>query len=289
MASEKFRNIIKQKIDIFASTFGDDADTLFKTDGNLIHPGEYGMYRERCTKELLKCVCDRSIAISDGFIISSEDNISKQCDIIMYQSDTMPVIDNGIANFFPVEIVKGIGEVKSNLKKSELKKTLVKLANNKKMFLERKGAQEPKLCLEEKDEIISFLICNKLDFRIEDLDFDDIYQDVPDLKFRHNMILSLQDGLFVYEFITNDTPQIMKEQFTSLFGENESVVWYFPHSSIGSAIYKCKNNFIEADSENIYEHIIQFLYGLNHAMYGQREYELDMGVYLTDDIIKLRE
>lgn len=116
MASDIFRNIIEQKIDVFASTFGNDANKLFKKDSKLIHPLEYGMYRERCAKELLSFICDRSMAISDGFMISSENHVSTQCDIIMYQRDIMPIIDNGITNFFSVEIVGCIGEVKSTLK-----------------------------------------------------------------------------------------------------------------------------------------------------------------------------
>ena len=95
MASDIFRNIIEQKIDVFASTFGNDANKLFKKDSKLIHPLEYGMYRERCAKELLSFICDRSMAISDGFMISSENHVSTQCDIIMYQRDTMSIIDNG--------------------------------------------------------------------------------------------------------------------------------------------------------------------------------------------------
>ena len=151
MASDIFRSIVEQKIDVFASTFGDDANKLFKKDSKLLHPLEYGMYRERCAKELIGITSDKSIAISEGFMISSENNVSKQCDIIMYQRDTMPIIDNGITNFFPVEIVKCIGEVKSTLNKSEFKKALIKMANNKKMFLERKGGQKSEFILEEKD------------------------------------------------------------------------------------------------------------------------------------------
>ncbi len=134
MASDILGNIIEQKVDVFASLFGNDANKLFKRENKLIHPLEYGMYRERCAKELLELVCNRNIAISDGFLISSENNVSTQCDIIMYQKNTMPVIDNGITNFFPVEIVKCIGEVKSTLSKSDLKKALGKMANNKKCF-----------------------------------------------------------------------------------------------------------------------------------------------------------
>ena len=122
------------------------------------------MYRERCAKELLELVCNRNIAISDGFMISSENNVSTQCDIIMYQRDTMPVIDNRVANFFPVEIV-------------------------------------------------GFLICNDFNFNFEDLDFENIYEDIPNIRFRHNMILSLQDGLWLYEFDADKAPENMKVAF----------------------------------------------------------------------------
>lgn len=289
MASDILRNIIEQKVDVFASLFGDDANKLFKRANKLIHPLEYGMYRERCAKELLELVCNRSIAISDGFLISSENNVSTQCDIIMYQKNTMPVIDNGITNFFPVEIVKCIGEVKSTLSKSELEKALVKMANNKKMFLERKGAQKPIYCFEEKDEIISFLICNNLNFKFEDLDFEKIYSDIPDIRFRHNMILSLQDGLWLYEFDADKAPEVMKIPFNEAFEAGQKPMWFFPHSSIKNQTYKCDSYLIKADTEAVYEHIIHFLNGLNNAMFGQREYQLDIGNYLTDNVIELRK
>ena len=105
MASDIMRNIIEQKVDVFASLFGNDANKLFKRENKLIHPLEYGMYRERCAKELLELVCNRNIAISDGFLISSENNVSTQCDIIMYQKNTMPVIDNGITNFSQLRLL----------------------------------------------------------------------------------------------------------------------------------------------------------------------------------------
>ena len=37
----------------------------------------------------------------------------------------MPIIDNGITNFFPVEIVGCIGEVKSTLKMGDFQKALI--------------------------------------------------------------------------------------------------------------------------------------------------------------------
>lgn len=288
MASDIFRSIVEQKIDVFASTFGNDSNKLFKRDNKIIHPLEYGMYRERCAKELLELICNKSTAISDGFMISSENHVSTQCDIIMYLRDTMPIIDNGITNFFPVEIVKCIGEVKSTLNKSDFEKALIKMAKNKKMFMDRKGGQKPSIGFEEKDEIVSFLICNNLSFNIDTLDFDNIYREIEDVRYRHNMILSLQDGLFLYEFDPEQVPEIVKKAFCDIF-EPEKILWFFSHSTVEGQVYKCKPKFMKVDTEDVYKHIIHFLNGVTNAMYAQREYTLDIGNYLTDDALQPRK
>lgn len=41
--------------------------------------------------------------VSDGFIITSKNSISTQCDIIIYNSNTVPLISDGIARMFPIE------------------------------------------------------------------------------------------------------------------------------------------------------------------------------------------
>ena len=84
MASDIFRNLLEQKIDMFVSAFGEDANKFFKVDNRLIHPLEYGMYKERCVRELLRYSLDKSEGISDGFLISTNNTISTQCDIIIY-------------------------------------------------------------------------------------------------------------------------------------------------------------------------------------------------------------
>ena len=56
MASDILKKIIEQKIDIFAGTFGEDASNIFTRGSKLFHPLEYGMYKERCAKELLSFV-----------------------------------------------------------------------------------------------------------------------------------------------------------------------------------------------------------------------------------------
>lgn len=45
---------------------------------------------------------------------------------------------------------------------------------------------------------------------------------------------------------------------------------------------------MEVDTEDVYNHIIHFLNGLKNAMFGQREYKIDIGSYLTDDAIQQR-
>ena len=106
MASDILKKIIEQKIDIFAGTFGEDASNIFTRDKKLFHPLEYGMYKERCIKELLSFVSSKSVGISDGFLITSKNSVSTQCDIVMYDKDTIPLIDNGIAHFIRSRLLK---------------------------------------------------------------------------------------------------------------------------------------------------------------------------------------
>ena len=60
-----FYEIIKRKIDLFLSTFITESESIFNKDDRLIHPGEYGMYRERCLKELLRNIIPEKYRIGD--------------------------------------------------------------------------------------------------------------------------------------------------------------------------------------------------------------------------------
>lgn len=283
MASDIFRNIIEQKIDVFAGTFGDGATNIFTKDNKLIHPLEYGMYKERCAKELLSFVTDKNVGISDGFLITANNNVSTQCDVVMYRNDILPLIDNGITNFYPIEIVKGIGEIKSTLDKSSFSNALVKLAKNKMLFEERKGKPiTPIKSFEEENEIFSFLICNKLSFNIEDIDFDEIYKDIPDLKYRHNVILSLQDGLITYSLNFSNLPKNQKKYAIKggIDVNTEPVLWDWPHHTECGERYKCDIEFIGVDSNDKYYHIINFLITIKALLRNVYEYNFDLVEYL---------
>lgn len=282
MGNLVFKNILERKIDIFANTFGNDSTSLFKRDDKLIHPLEYGNYRERCFKELLKVIVNKKTGVADGFIITALENISTQCDVIVYQSDTIPLIDNGIASFFPIEIVNGIGEIKSNLNKSQFKEALRKLAKNKMLESERKGSLvSPKGVFEENESVLSFLVCNKLTFNIESLDFEEIYLNIPSI-YRHNAILSLEDGLFTYELSFKEMPLNMKERFMSLNGNinHRNVIWEYPVHIEESEQYKCPCYFIKSNPNNKYNHIIHFFTITKAVLNHQYQYNFDFTEYL---------
>ena len=292
MASEIFKNIIEQKIDVFASTFGEGASNIFTRGNKLIHPLEYGMYKERCARELLLYTTNKRVGISDGFLISSKDNASTQCDIIMYQNDTLPIIDNGITNFFPVEIVKGIGEVKSTLSKDKFEEALLKLAKNKKMFLERKGTlKSEKTHSEEFNEIYSFLICNKLNFDLATLNFDEVYAAEPDIRMRHNLILSLQDGLFTYGVIPREYPPKQKERYIKQGGKLDigGIEWPYAHHTEGEETYKSHVKFVRIDESDKYKHIMQFLINMRILVGHHQEYEFDLLEYVKSNIASVVE
>lgn len=158
MSSEILKKIFEEKVNAFVNSFEDTASSIFKKDDLIFHPLDYGMYKEKVTKEFLKFIFNKNIGVSDGFLITSKDNVSTQCDIIIYRNNIFPLIDDGIANFYPIEIVEGIGEVKSTLSKNKFSEALIKMANNKKLFEERVGRVNKKLKnFGECNEIFSFL------------------------------------------------------------------------------------------------------------------------------------
>lgn len=289
MSNEILKRIFEEKIEVFINSFESTASSIFKKNNSIFHSLEYGMYKERSTKEFLRFIFNKDIGVSDGFLITSKDNISTQCDIIIYQNNTFPIIDNGIANFYPIEIVKGIGEIKSTLSKNEFSDALIKMANNKRLFEERVGMFEKKFeNFEEYNEIFSFLICNKLDFKISNVNFDKIYTGI-DHKFRHNIILSLQDGIFVYELNFCDLPKKQKEHFIKINGNIESgpVIWEFAHHTAENEKYICKNKIIKSKNDNKYEHIKKFIIIIKNLSDDITKYEIDIVSYLSDKIAKI--
>lgn len=206
-----FKKLLDSKIDNFIYAYRNlSRDVFVNENGDLIHPGEFGMYREKIVSELLTPFLPSKLGVGTGFIITSKNHISTQCDIIIYDKESTPIIENGEQRFFPVESVVGVVEVKSKLSKSNFKDALVKLANIK-ALREDIGPKNPYVFKDGsylgfntkvniRDQMATFLICESLEFKPgEDLDqlFADIYKDI-DCSLYHNMILSLNDGVYLY-------------------------------------------------------------------------------------------
>lgn len=277
-----FKTIIERKIDIFANTFARDSKSIFKNDTKLIHPLEYGMYREKCFKELLELIVNKQAAVADGFIITALEDISTQCDIIIYQSNVIPLIDNNIAKFFPIEIVNGIGEIKSDLSKRDFKDALQKLARNKMLTEKRKGSvATSKGTFGEYDYLITFLVCNKLSFDITSIDYNEIYEQIP-RAYWHNAILSLEDGLLTYNLNFKELPKPMKDNFIAKRGNIEAkpVIWEYPVHIENREVYNCSPKLIKSDENNIYSHVIDFLTILKAGLDVQKQFNFDFVEYL---------
>lgn len=208
MASDIFRAIFKQKASAFRQLFVETSGEVFydENTGVIRHNGEYGAYRERILKDFLLQIIPPRLDVSTGFVITAQNDVSTQCDVVLYDKSLTPLRD-AINNFFPVETVFSIGEVKSRISKSELKTALLKLSKNKCLGekilspkFETCGAGStfnPKA--NPWDLPSSFLICSEFAFKTPDSNaFDDLYDsDVPACH-KHNMVLSLTDGVLLY-------------------------------------------------------------------------------------------
>lgn len=108
------------------------------------HPGEKGMEIEEKIREALLRVLPEKIGVSHGFVIDSNDEISKQMDIVLYDKMNTPKIYNGDhVQIFPVESTYACGEIKTTLDSGKLKDVFEKCLSYKnlhrKAYFPRKG------------------------------------------------------------------------------------------------------------------------------------------------------
>lgn len=210
MSSSIFNKILEEKIDFFRYSFKETSKGLYY-DGvskKLIHPGEYGVFRENVCKEYLRAITPLKLDFGAGFIINDKGDVSTQIDIIIFDKNNTPLIENNEKQkFFPVETVVGIVEVKSDLNKLQLKEALNKLARNK--ILKEKMTTPSVITREEAgfdpenyayDNIFSVLICNKFNFNFDNIcnEIDGLYEQDILTRQKHNLIISVEDGLLAY-------------------------------------------------------------------------------------------
>jgi hypothetical protein len=203
-----FRNITIQNYLELKNSFEGSKEIFWNEDNNsLVHPGEYGVYREELLSRFLRLYLPKEFGISSGFLITSKGQIRHQCDIIIYAKEKTPQIQNmENQRFFPIETVLGVGEVKSTINSiGELNGHLIKISNLKKLRDDvdnptpfrrdrYKTSFDPDLIFS--DNILTFLLCYKFGFNLDagNIDYNGI-----DYKLWHNMVFSLKDGLLSYQ------------------------------------------------------------------------------------------
>lgn len=279
MANKIFETIFDRKIKNFASIFIDDSSSIFFDEENkLIHPGEYGKYRENALKDLLRHITKHKV--SDGFVITPE-NVSSQVDVVVYKNDETPILEKNYIDFFSIESVIAIGEVKSTLNKSDFTVALQKLARNKQLNEEKKGK-----CIKkeykgsEHDELISFLVCKTTSFDISTFNFDEIYEGIEN-KYRHNFILDLEKGLICYQFNFTNLNEVDKDLFIKEGGNVEAISWYgYPNFTFNGNSYNTQSVIYNMIPEKQYDHIKLFLAQLASAINDKSLYSTEFVHYL---------
>lgn len=209
-----FSALLNEKIELFRHSFSAASRQTFVSPktGKLIHSGEFGTYREEIIRGFLKLCVPARLEIGTGFLMNSAGEISTQADIVIYAPSAVPRIEsNEHQRFFPIEGVCAIGEVKSRLSKAGLRDALNKLARVKAtadislpatpIFRDASIISYPFNREEiEYDQILSILICEAFDFDPKTFsnEIDDWYESDVKNHHKHNMILSVEDGIALY-------------------------------------------------------------------------------------------
>jgi hypothetical protein len=222
MPSKIFDTLLTEQIEIFRNSFINTSKIVFydENDKKLIHPGEFGHYREAVCRKFIRYFIPQHLEIDNGFVINTNDEVSTECDLVIYDKGSTPLIQSAeMQRFYPVETVAAVGEVKSNLNKANLKEALHKLSKVKSMrekvlqpvIMKKSGQDEFNPLLNPKDQIFTFLICQKFDFDTTNLAMmvNNIYDEDIQAHHRHNLILSIEDGLIAYYKEEADQPHLM--------------------------------------------------------------------------------
>lgn len=289
MSNQIFIKILEDSIERFVNEFSNLPPELFyDEERNIFHPGEYGKYREETIKKLFRIILYEDLTISDGFLINNNNQHSTQCDIIVYDSYKTPILKDSNKIFIPVETAVGIGEVKSTLSKKEFKTALRKLAQNKKLkefatgSIVKRSKQNGDFDAksEHSDQLFSFLICKKLDFDIGKIDFEDIYEGIENRN-KHNLILSIEDGLFHYYFTFDKMEEHRKKIYLSQ-GVNLSKSSPIEYPNFLNTV--CDHIHLKVGDKN--EHIKEFISELHYGIHNATILDVDIRSYYRSFLSK---
>jgi hypothetical protein len=98
------------------------------------HKGLKGRDRERALVEhFLMAYLPQRFGFANGEIVSTDGDVSGECDVIIYDAINCPILRKGILAIVPVEAANAVIEVKSRLDTGELLKSADNIARIKRM------------------------------------------------------------------------------------------------------------------------------------------------------------
>lgn len=107
----------------------------FETLVSLPHMGEKGKEAENILKKFLEGHLPKRFGICSGFILDRDDNVSRQTDVIVYDSNNCPVLETFEDNLIiPHDNTAAIIEVKSNLTYKDIIDAADKIAHVKSLI-----------------------------------------------------------------------------------------------------------------------------------------------------------
>ncbi len=204
-------NLMRIKLQNFINEYKNTSKLFENTDvkNKLLHPGEYGIYKENLVAKLFEYTLPQKYACGTGFVTNDRKEITTQCDIVLYDKMNAPFLEvDPINRFFQQEVIYGIGEIKSCLTKNQLFKALLKMANNKKIRTEFQGISQNYESIDVNpkrnayDSICTFLICDKIEGWSKDIgaEIQQTYeQNNVEVPYRFNLIISLENGVISYD------------------------------------------------------------------------------------------
>jgi hypothetical protein len=206
----------------------------FEKAGKATTPVLVGSAREKEVRNKLELIFPQSIGIATGCIIDSFGHTSKQTDIVIYEKEICPVFsinDTDESTYFPCEGIIGVGEIKSTLNTTDLEDSFVKIKSVKELnrtlnnttcwrrYCSRQsiqGADSQYYSQTEKveDQILGFILCEKIGLTLDTfLTKCSALIKKEKTHLLPNIIVSLQDGLFIYLDSTKN--QIRKSKANS--------------------------------------------------------------------------
>lgn len=115
---------------------------------------------------------------------------------------------------------------------------------------------------------------------------NEIYEGI-DRKYWHNAILSVEDGLLLYQFRMTELPPKTKKCYenTDFYADNKVINYqYSQHifkfkNEIES--YDCTHYFLQADPAKQYNHIMKFLSYVKQSVNEMVKYKFDSMEYIN--------